>query len=297
MGDPEARFREDALRILRALRFAAVYDFAVEGRTAAALHGERELLGRIAWERVGSEIRRMAAGPGARRVLLEFPDVLAVPIPEIGPMVGFAQRTPWHHLDVWEHSALAAASAPPDEVTRLALLFHDMAKPACFTLGADGTGHFYGHGAAGAKMAEEITARLRLDNGARRAVAELVARHDLPLQPEPAMVRRWLGRLGEEQLRRLIAVQKADALAQAPGVAEERLTRLGQVERLLDQVLEEKQCFSLKDLAVNGQDLLAEGVPPGPTVGRELRSLLELVVEGRAANDRDTLLKLVRNGN
>ena len=295
VGEAEKRFQEDALRILRALRFAAVYNFCLDPNTAAALYREKELLKRIAWERIGSEIRRMIIGVGIENILENFADVLAVPIPEIEAMQGFEQHNPWHCRDVWGHTVQAVASSPPEETIRLALLFHDVAKPLCFSRDEEGIGHFYGHAAAGALMTEKILARLRMDNALRRQTVQLVERHDLLLQPQDGMIRRWLSRLGEEQFRRLVAVQRADALAQAPGKTLDRLERLKMVEADMERVLEEGACFSLRDLAVDGRDLMAEGIPEGPAVGRELRRLLDLVVENKIPNRREELLKEIKS--
>ena len=294
VGEPSTRIREDSLRILRGMRFASIYGFSVEAATGQAFHDNKELLGRISWERIGGEIRRMIVGAGIQEILEEYGNVLGVPVPEILPMIGFEQRSPWHHLDVWRHTCLAVASGPADEVVRLALLCHDMGKPECFSLDDAGTGHFYGHTGVSAQKAGEVLRRLRLDGAVRRAAVQLVERHDLPLRADTKTVRRWLGRLGEEQLRRLLAVQRADAAAQDPKAAEGRTAYLDRIEACIGQVVEEKMCFSLRDLAVDGRDLAEGGIPPGPEMGRILRGLLDQVVEEQAPNERGALLALAR---
>lgn len=288
VGDPAARFGEDALRILRALRFAAVYGFAVEEETARALTAARGDLRFVAAERVRAELWKLLPG-GCAPVLRAFAPVFAVVLPELAPMFGFDQRNRHHIYDVWEHTLHALAAAPADPLLRLALLLHDCGKPACFSLDAAGQGHFYGHAEKSAALADGALRRLRFDNGVRERAVRLIALHDHDLPPTEKGVRRWLLRLPPADLRLLIALKRADNAAQSPRYA--RAAEWDAAERILDGVLERGACRSLAGLAVRGDDLLARGLR-GPEVGAALRFLLDAVAGG-AENEKGALLALL----
>lgn len=290
VGEPEKRFSEDALRILRALRFSAVFGFAIAPETAAAIHEKKDLLGRVAGERVREELCKLLCGKAVLDVLLSYSDVLCVPIPELAPCVGFEQHSRYHCYDVYEHMAQAvAACGTQDAVTRFALLLHDVGKPRCFTRDERG-GHFKLHGNIGFSMAGPVLDRLRFDGKRRREILELILFHDTPPEPTPRSVRRWLARIGPEQTARLLEVARADALAHAAWTVEKRLQTLDAAGALLHEALAEDACFTLKDLAVKGDDLLALGVPEGRQVGVLLQALLDAVLDGDIPNDREALL-------
>lgn len=291
VGDPAVRFSEDALRILRALRFASVYGFAIDPATARAIHEKKELLAKVAGERVREELCRLLCGKAVLEVLLDYSDVLCVPIPELSPCVGFAQHSRYHCYDVYEHMARSVAacrSHTGDAVTRFALLLHDVGKPRCFTRDERG-GHFKGHGEVGFELAGPVLDRLRFDGKTRREILELVRYHDTPPEPTPRSVRRWLARLGQSQTARLLEVARADALAHAAWTVPSRLEELDAAQALLREALEEA-CFSLKDLAVKGDDLLALGIPEGKQVGAVLNALLGEVLDGKTPNERGALM-------
>ena len=291
VGDPRLRFTEDALRILRGLRFSAVLDFALESETAQAARDLREGLCRISAERIQAELLKLLCGPACERVLLDFPEILAVPIPELSPMVGFDQKNPHHCYDVWTHSVKVTAAVPARPDLRLAALLHDVGKPACFTLDDTGVGHFYGHGEAGEQIARTILDRLRLDRATRERVLTLVRHHDRPiLPPEEKTVKRLLGRFGTEGFFALMALKRADNLAQHPDYRG-RLAQYDEIEAMARRILATKQPFCLKDLAVTGTDLLALGYAPGPELGAALQELLRRVMEENLPNTRQILLK------
>ena len=291
VGDPGTRFREDALRILRCLRFAAVLGFSVEPATAAAARENRALLARISAERVSEELKKLVCGGSVRRVVLEETEVLGAVVPELLPLRGFDQRNPNHCYDILEHAAAVCEAVPPEPVLRLAALLHDLGKPDCFFLGEDGVGHFYGHAQRGAELVEPILRRLRFDNESWERITELVRRHDLRIEPTDKGVARCLRRFGPEFFFQLVQLKKADALAHAPGAARaERVQRSEELERIGRELLARKACFSLRDLAVNGNDLLAEGCAPGPAVGEVLNALLDAVTDGQVPNERCALL-------
>ena len=290
VGDPDARFQEDALRIMRALRFSATYGFAIEEKTAQALHGLKDRLLLIAPERIREELMRLIAGAYAADVLREHAPVLYVVLPELAPMHSHAQHSPYH-LDIWEHTLQAMAAMPPEPVLRLAMLLHDAGKPACFFKDEKGTGHFCGHPQESLRLAGEIMARLRFDNQTRQTVGELVLYHDAVIPAKEKNVLRWLSRIGEARLRQLIAVMRADALAQHPDKREAKLLDIAALKACLDIAVQKGLPYKLKDLAITGNDLIATGISPGPQVGRILHSLLEQVMDGDLANEKKSLLK------
>ena len=289
VGDPEARFREDALRILRCLRFAAVLGFSIEPETAKAMERCRDLLRFVSAERICAELTKLLCGDHVRSVLTEHADVVFAVLPELASMKGFDQRNFHHIYDVLEHTARVVEQVPPEPRLRWAALFHDAGKPACFTLDAEGVGHFYGHAEQSRVLADAAFGRLKMDNATREAADQLIRCHDWPIEATAPTVRRALRRLGPEGLNDLLALKRADNLAQNPAF-QDRLQIYDGIEALAAQILEEQQAFSLKDLAVNGDDLLAIGIPSGPEMGRILDALLEAVINEQLPNEREALL-------
>ena len=292
VGDPDRRFDEDALRILRGVRFAAQMGFAIHPDTAAAIHRNRALLGDIAPERIWTELKKLVTGARAAEVLRSYPDVIGVFWPEVLPMVGFDQRNRHHCYDVWEHTLRALAAIPPEVELRLAMLLHDIGKPNCFTVDERSQGHFYGHPAESARLAGEMLRRLRADNATAETVVRLVAWHDKNIPRTRPAIARALGKLGERDLRRLLDVKRADNLAQAPDcrVVQGEIDR---AEAILNQLLAEGACVSLRQLAVNGRDLLGLGLS-GPAVGKALQALLDAVLDETLPNEREALLNTAR---
>ena len=289
VGEPERRFQEDALRILRTLRFSAVLGFAIEEKTAAALRETAALLTYIAPERIRTEMDKLLCGGHVLSVLLDCPEVLGVFLPEVLPCVGFDQHNRHHIYDVWGHTAHAVAAAPAEHVLRWAMLLHDVGKPACFTRDAAGVGHFYGHPAVSAELAETVCRRLRMDNRTAERVVTLVRWHDRDIARTERAIARAVSQLGEETFRQLLDVKRADNAAQSPE-DRGRLADIQQAEDILNALEARKQCFSLKDLAVDGRDMMALGLR-GREIGDGLHALLEAVLDG-AENDRETLLTL-----
>lgn len=289
VGRAETRFHEDALRILRALRFASVLDFTLEGETARAARACAPLLAAVSAERVSGELGKLLCGKAAGRVLRDYPDVLGVVLPEILPMVGLDHRNPHHCYDVWTHTAVAVDHVPPELPLRLAMLLHDIGKPDTFSLGEDGQGHFYGHPRRSVELAEGILSRLRFPRRTRERVLTLVRYHDAVLEESPQRVRRWLNKLGPEVFFDLLAIQGGDAAAQAPAYCT-RLDHLRRLEALARQVLDQAPCLTVRDLAVGGEDLLALGYR-GPAIGRALRALLDQVLSETVSNEKNALLQ------
>lgn len=290
VGDPRRRFQEDALRVLRGLRFASVLSFSLEEETADAARRQAKGLGQLSAERVFQELSKLLCGPAVGPVLLAYPDILGQVIPELRPMVGFDQRSRYHCYDVYTHTAVAVAYVPPRLPLRLAMLLHDVGKPETFSLGEDGQGHFYGHAKRSAALAEEILVRLRTPKKLREEVVTLVRLHDAPVAPEG--LRRWLNKLGPDGLFDLLALQGGDAAGQDSAYC----TRIWQAEDLARQVrdlLDQQPCLTLRDLAVDGRDLLALGYR-GPALGAALQKLLDQVLAGALPNEKGGLLQWLR---
>ncbi len=289
VGQPERRFQEDALRILRTLRFSATLGFVIEEDTHRALRAQCGDLRYVAAERVREELTKLLCGTDVLRVLLDDPQVLGVVLPEILPCVGFDQHNRHHCYDVWGHTV---AAAQPDPVLRWAMLLHDLGKPRCFTLDGQGVGHFHGHHRPGAEMAEAICRRLRFDKATAQRICTLVRYHDRPIPLTERAIRRAMNQLGVEGLRQLCAVKRADNLAQHPDYRS-RQRDIDAGEAIMDELLRKDACFSLKQLAVNGRDMAALGLE-GPAIGQALQALLEAVMDGETDNDRAALLALAK---
>lgn len=292
VGEPAARFEEDALRILRALRFASCLDFAIEPATLAAARAAAPTLSRVSAERVFTELDKLLLGRGAGRVLAECGDILARVIPAVGPCLDFDLHSPRHDRDLWGHIARAVSVAPARREVRWALLLHDLAKPECFVLDAKGFGHAPGHAARGAALAREVLTELKAPGRLVRAVEPLVRWHDTPMPQDVAGARRWLGRWGWPMLRDMAAVKRADLQAHASTpVIRRRMEETARFERLAAQAQRRGDCVRLNQLALKGSDLMDAGVcGPGPRLGRLLSAALEEVIESRVNNDRADLL-------
>lgn len=289
VGPPRDRLEEDSLRILRALRFASCLSFSLEEATAAAVLECRNLLGNIAAERIADEFLRLLCGRDAPDILRRFRPVFEVFLPELGPLAGLDQHSPYHQYDVWEHTLHALEHTANDPELRLAVLLHDIGKPLCKSVDANGGCHFRGHQEAGAAIAKRVCTRLRLSRQMTEHVTALVRYHDFSVACGEANVRRWLNRLGVPLYRKLLEVNRADTLAHA-SPAFRRLPILDQAEEDLERIEREGQCWSLDRLAVNGRDLAAYA--QGPALGKLLHRLLDAVIDGDCPNDHDALMAL-----
>lgn len=291
VGDPNVRFEEDALRILRAVRFSSVLGFEIEANTSDLLLEKAHLLGNISKERIAVEFEKLLCGSNAEDVLLKYRDVIAVFIPEIRSMFDFCQHTPYHKYDVYTHSVKSVTACDlSDRILRMTAFFHDIGKPDCFFRDSEGVGHFYGHAQRSTELTESIMKNLRYDNSFRNAVTTLIKHHDAPIENDEKRIKRLLRNLGEEQLFRLLSFQRADNAAQSEIVFNRR-ERFDAVEETAKRILSEKKCFSLSDMNLNGSDLLSLGIPQGKMIGKILGQLLDDVIENRIPNDRDELMK------
>ncbi len=289
VGDPETRFREDGLRILRALRFASVLDFSMDPHTAQAVHHCKELLRGIAAERIREELCKLLMGKGCVRILREYADVIGVFLPELYACVGFSQNSKYHCYDVWEHTLRALEYAPPRLMTRLAVLFHDVGKPLCYTEDAEG-GHFKGHAEAGMELMENICTRLRFDHQTRERLVRLIQYHDRDIPATPTSVKRLMQKMSDEDISVLMEIKVCDRLAHHPDYRE-LSPAVRRIPLLVQELRAADACLSLKTLAVKGEDLKRIGVPPGKEMGALLNRLLDQVVEGVLPNEKEALLQ------
>lgn len=293
VGDPMQRFEEDALRILRALRFSSVLGFTIEENTRKAIFAKKELLSHVSSERIFVELNKLLLGANAGQILQDFFDVITTVLPELAPMKGFDQRNFHHIYDVLEHSARVVDAVPQEKVLRLAALFHDAGKPSVFSMDENGVGHFYGHAEVSRGLAASALHRLRCDNATMAMVDLLIRYHDTPIECTPKAVRRALGKLSPDGFHALMQLKRADNLAQSPEFRT-RQQEIDALEQLAAQIQAEAQCFRLKDLAINGRDLLSLGYLPGQKLGTTLQSLFDAVLNDRLPNEREALLEAAK---
>lgn len=292
VGDPETRFSEDALRLFRAVRFAAELGFSLEPETRRALDRLHGSISRVAKERIFAELKKLLTAPHAADALRICPALLFSAVPELAVLRDVPQHSRYHIYDVFEHTLHALDAAPPDETVRLAVLLHDTGKGPCRTTGADGYDHFYGHPVKSAEIARRALQSLRCDNRTLRAVVQLVELHDLHFPMRPVKFRRLLAALGFPLFYRLLDVARADSAAHAPEFVAPRLQALDEAEAEARRLEAAGFCRTVRQLCINGDDLIARGLR-GREIGETLDGLLRSVIDGQLENDRTALLRRV----
>ena len=290
VGEPQQRFTEDALRILRALRFAAVLGFTLEEETAKAAFELKERLHLVSAERIYVELKKLLLGDWAFDVLVEYKEIIGVVVPELVPAFDCAQQNPWHVYDVFTHIARSVEAAPKDADLRLVMLFHDTGKPACKTTDEEGIDHFYGHPTVSEQLAKAALERLKASRASMQRILPLIRYHDGHILTDEKSVKRWLNRLGPAGTLDLIDVKTADLAAQNLARTQPEIEELYRTKMLLREILERGDAFSLRDLAIGGKELLALGYQ-GEAIGGALDALLSGVIAGEAENDRAALLQ------
>jgi len=288
VGQPDKRFAEDALRILRAVRFVSVLGFDMEDKTRQAVFENAHLLQKISAERIYAELNKILAGKYVKKVLLEYTEVFAAFMPEIMHLKGFDQNNYHHIYDVLEHTAVVVENTPQIPQLRLAALLHDFGKPHTYTVDEKGVGHFYGHGDVSHELSENILRRLKVSNDDYSLVTHLVKYHDVHIEPTQHSVRRALNKHGRERLQLLLMLKRADNKGQNTKDFD-RTKEYDILQRRIQRQLDRQRCFSLKQLAVNGDDLADIGIPPSKETGRILNALLELVVNCEIENEKTVL--------
>jgi tRNA nucleotidyltransferase (CCA-adding enzyme) len=286
VGDPRLRFSEDALRILRGVRFAVRFRLNPDSATEKAMAELAPTLDKLARERVFDELCKLLQLVNAAD-LLRFSPILAAAIPELGPMIGFDQHSPHHAFDVFTHTAYVCGNVPPELPLRWAALLHDVGKPGCFTQDSTGRGHFYGHAQVGAEIADGILRRLKAPTALRERVTFLIRHHMTPLTPDRKLLKRRLSQFGDEAVFQILALQRGDFGSK--GVLGEAAD-FDEIENLLHEILAENACLQIKDLKIGGKDLMALGIPAGPIIGKCLNHLLEQVLDDQLPNEPQALL-------
>ena len=291
VGEANERFEEDALRIMRAVRFSAQLGFSIEERTKEAIRGHAGRLRQVSAERIQVELTKLVISPNPDFLRIAWETgITAVVLPEFDHLMEQPQNNPHHCFSVGEHTLHAMQAVRPDKCLRLAMLLHDVAKPLCLTTDAEGIDHFHGHAQKGERMAAQILKRLRYDNHTTELVSRLVKWHDVAIAPEKKAVRRAASRMGKELFPLILEVKAADLAAQSDYQRTEKREWLERLRSLYEEIEREGDCLTIKDLAVNGRDLIQSGITPGPQLGLALQQLLEIVLEDPEKNTREYLL-------
>lgn len=294
VGDPDRRFNEDALRILRALRFASALDFEIEEKTAQSLLKNRALLGNISEERIAKELLKLVCGKGAKRILTDFALVLFEILPELQPMYKNSHDNPHHCYDIYEHTLIAVESIDPEPTLRFAMLLHDCGKPAVKKFDENGVAHFYGHQRISAEISAQILARLKVSNKFRDEILFLVSNHDRwELYENTEKMPRYLSKFGLDGVLNLLKVMRADVLAQSPEYRY-RLDQIADAEETAKNLAAQKPCLSLSELQINGRTLMDIGIPQGRKLGAVLAQLLDEVIDGVTKNTQEALTTRAR---
>ena len=294
VGDPDRRFNEDALRILRALRFSSALDFEIEEKTAQSLLKNRALLGNISEERIAKELLKLVCGKGAKRILTDFAPVLFEILPELQPMYKNSHDNPHHCYDIYEHTLIAVESIDPEPTLRFAMLLHDCGKPAVKKFDENGVAHFYGHQRISAEISAQILARLKVSNKFRDEILFLVSNHDRwELYENMEKMPRYLSKFGLDGVLNLLKVMRADVLAQSPEYRY-RLDQIADAEETAKNLAAQKPCLSLSELQINGRTLMDIGIPQGRKLGAVLAQLLDEVIDGVTKNTQEALTTRAR---
>ena len=295
VGNPDDRFQEDGLRILRALRFSCQLNFVIDETTGRAMLDNKELISNVSMERINTEFIKIINA----EYVFSFPfysynKIISQFIPEVVPMVSFDQHNPYHYLDVFAHSCQVLTICRiynADLITKLAAFFHDIGKPHCYQDDKNGIRHFKGHGKISADMTDAIMRRLKFDNDTRDKVVQLVYYHDASFEVGKKYVRRWLNKMGVDQFKRLLVLRRADIMGQSETHREERIQKLDAVKTCLEEVLKEKPAFSVKDLEIDGEDVMKYMLMDECSeVGYWLKHILKQVIDGHLQNNREDLI-------
>ena len=295
VGDPRERFSEDALRILRAVRFSAQLNFPIEPDTAEAIKELAPTLEKISAERIQAELVKLLVSPHPERIRDAYElGITKVILPEWDAMAGVEQNTPHHRYDVAEHTIRAMKYVKRDKILRLTMLFHDMGKPSTKTTDENGRDHFKGHALVSEEIARKVLRRLKFDNETVKTLTRLVCYHDYRMEATPKNVRRAMNRIGVELFPYYLAVRMADAKAQSPYRRREKIENIVAVRKLYQEALLEEDCVTLRQLAVSGRDLMDLGMNPGREIGSMLSELLEYVIDDPKRNEKEILRGYVK---
>ena len=297
VGNPRERFEEDALRILRGVRFSAQLGFELEAKTLEGMLNWAHLLDHISKERIRDEMIKILLSDRPEKFLdMHKWDLLKYVIPELSDCFNTPQNHSHHIYDVGIHTIKAIEYMPKDELLRLTMLLHDIGKPSTHTRDDKGIDHFYGHGPKGVEMSRQILRNLRFDNHTIKLVSLLVKHHDFHIQGKVSKedIKEVLSEIGPDLFEKLLIIQEADARAQNPDKLEPKLNNLERITKVFNEIIENKECYSLKDLKINGSDIVSMGIKKGKVVGEILDLLLKLVIEKPALNEKEILLDIIK---
>lgn len=292
VGKPEERFTEDALRILRAVRFCARLGFGLDPDTKEAAARLAPSLKMVSAERVRQELEKLIVSPRPEMIRLAWElGITAVILPEFDAMMNAVQNNAHHRITVGEHTIRTMCACEPDRILRLTMLLHDSGKPACQTIDEKGVFHYHGHAKPGAEIAGSVLQRLKYDKATERTVVQLIRNHSLYPELTEEGVRRAVVQIGENLFGLFLKVKRADIKGQNPEVQEKKLQYMDEVERIYSQILKRGDCLSLRQLAVTGDDLIGAGIPKGKALGQILQALLERVLTDPSENEKGILLE------
>lgn len=296
VGNADRRFQEDSLRIMRALRFGCLPGFTIEKETSESLVRNRALLKNIAGERIFRELSKLLCTDKAPGILREYRDIFFEIMPQLAPMYGCPQNTPFHRFDVWEHTLHCIEYSPQTPEIRFAALLHDSGKPACRVTDTNGTDHFKSHGPESKKIAHVILSYLKVSNSFMNDVETLTEYHDISSElMEEAEFKRWLGILGERYFTLLFDIKRADIKAKSE-MCFYRLELIDKAEKKMHEILDRGDCLTVSRLKISGNDLIREGFS-GPGIGEELNIILDAVLSGRIENRKEAILKFIKTQN
>lgn len=293
VGNPKERFNEDALRMLRAIRFSAQLNFKINDHVLIAINELKNNLRNISKERIREEFNKILINNSKCIELLKKTELLEYIIPNIKNVYNFDQNNPYHTHDLYMHILLATEIIEPIIHLKLTMLLHDLGKVETKTTDEKGVSHYYAHANESRKIAEKILTYLKYDNVTINKVLTLIQYHDCTLKSKLS-IKRMLNKIGEEFLRDLIKVQKADVLAQNPIYSKERIYNLDEAEKILDLIISENECYTIKDLKINGGDLILLGFNKGKEIGETLKDLLNIVMDNPTLNEKDELIRLAK---
>lgn len=294
VGNPRERFEEDALRIMRAVRFSAQLGYSIEEDTKAAIKELAPNMQKISAERIQAELVKLIVSehPDYLRIAYET-GITAYILPEFDLCMKTEQNNPHHCYTIGEHILHTLSYVDPDKILRLGMLFHDIGKPQTLTIDEKGITHNHGHASVGEEMTVKILRRLKFSNEVIDKVRRIVRYHDQNIEPVTKNVRRAASKIGKDIFPLLFSVKYADIMAQSLYQREEKLQKLSQVQQIYEQILEREECLSIKDLAVSGSDLIAAGMEPGREIGECLHKLLDIVLENPEYNRKEYLLSIL----
>ncbi len=293
VGNADKRFNEDALRIMRALRFSSTLDFSIDNETRKSVLKNRNLLLNVANERIRVEFLKMLCGDGVKRILSEFYEVIFEIIPELRPMYNFPQNTRFHIFDVWEHTVNSVNSVIPDPTYRMTMLLHDLGKPSIHTVDSFAVSHFKGHQQVSCEIADKILKRLRFSNAERTEICKMILYHDWRPKGERKEILHLASECTPEFLLKLLPVLRADAMAQNPEYLQKKLTQLEKTEKVLSSAIENGLCLNVNSLAIDGNDLLALGFC-GKEIKYVLENVLNLIIDNKLLNDKTNILTYIK---